>query len=163
MDGLQGKPTRSRRLLEKGNADHIDNSNEETETEGDDQNRLLLTRETQMRQDRHREKEDGQVGDDVDGGRGQVKRDDVGAVRAGRTRDVVCRGDRIALEDVDKGQDEACNIDHGEGNVVCPSENLLVACQGQVEDEDGSFDGHQRGVLARQYILHRWLRGWRLT
>jgi len=63
--------------LEESNPNHIDNGNEETEAERNDQNPFLLVWKPHPRQDWHREKQDRQVGDDINGGRGEVERDDV--------------------------------------------------------------------------------------
>lgn len=156
MDRLHGQSARSRSFLEKRNANHVHNSHEETEAECDDQNRLLLDRKAHSRQNRYWEEENGQVSDDVHRGRRQVKREDVNAFRAGRIGNAICHGDGIALEDIDECQSEACDIDYGESDVVCPSEDLLVTCQSQVENEDRGFDGHQRRVLESQHRLHGW-------
>lgn len=67
-------------MLEKDNANDINHGHEETKAECDDQDCLLLRGKTHLRQDRDGKEQNGQVGDDVDWGGGQVERDDVDAL-----------------------------------------------------------------------------------
>lgn len=133
--------------MEEGNSDHIDDGHEETKTECNNQDCLLLGWKTHLRQDRNREKQDGQIGNDVHGGGGKVEGNDVDALRAGGIIGEERRGEWPTLEKIDHCQSEARSIDYRQRDVVGPSKHLFVARQGQVEDEDGGFDGHERGVL----------------
>lgn len=66
----------------------------------------------------------------------------------------------MTLEDIDECQGEASNINDRESDVICPSEKLLVASQGQVENEDGGFDGHECRVLkcpVSKRLSSRWM------
>lgn len=66
---------------------------------------------------------------------------------------------RMTLKDVDESEGQASCIDRKESHVIGPAKDLFAPGQGQVEDEDGSFDCHQRRILghginkSHSYIL----------
>lgn len=53
----------------------------------------------------------------------------------------------MTLKDIDESEGQASCIDGKESHVIGPAKDLFALGQGQVEDEDGSFDSHQRRIL----------------
>ena len=138
---------RSRGILKISNPYNIHHSHKETKAESNDDNDLLLPRKTHLGQYRNGKKQDGQISGDVDGRRAKIQREDIGTLRI-RRQGIGNGGiDGTTLKDVDKRQGQPGCIDDEQSNIVCPAEDRLASGQGQIEDEDGRFDGHQCRVL----------------
>lgn len=133
------------RVLEVGDADDVYDRDEGADGEGGDQGDLLAKLHAELGEDGQGEQQDGEVGQDVDGRRSEVERDDVDTC-AHRVL-VKRRPDGTALEDVEEGQDEAGQVDDGEGAVRGVPKERVGSGHADVEEEDGRLGGHERGVV----------------
>jgi hypothetical protein len=125
--------------LEVGDTDDVDDGDEPSDDECRDEYDLLPELHAERGEDREGEKENGQIGEDVDRRRGEVERDNVDA---GAVDVCECRGDGPTLEDVEKGQH---NAGHGdEGGVA---EERVRGGHPPVQDENGRLGGHEGGVV----------------
>lgn len=134
---MVGHGARGCRALKVGDPNDVHHGCKDTKTEGDNQDDLLFQREAHAGQDGHGQEEDGKIGDEVNGGGGQIQGDDIdagGIVDGGVVED---GAPRMALEHIDQGQGKAGGIHDDERDVVCPAEDFFSFGQGQVEDEDG--------------------------
>jgi hypothetical protein len=103
-----------------------------------------------LRYDRYGEKEDCQVGGNIDGSGGEIQRHNIGTLCTEWDGRKEGGTNRATLENEDESQDEASQVGDEQRYVVGPSEEVLALCQGQIEHEDRAFDGHQRRVLSRK-------------
>ena len=130
MIGLCGVESSALGILKVGNANDIDYSNKDTESESDDQDDLLFLWEAHASQDRHWQEEDRKVRDDVERRRREVDGDNVCAGGRCGYRRSPCGVDRCTLNDVEYSQGESTNIDNDQSRNGRPTKDLLGRGQG---------------------------------
>jgi hypothetical protein len=96
--------------LEIVDADNICSQNVDAETEGCNEDDLLLPWQLHRCQDWQWQNEDGDICNDIDWHRGQVQRDE-GNTCSDWSEDF---GYRYALKDIEKRQDETGDVDYSE-------------------------------------------------